>query len=232
MTGSRLAGKDRIEALRSLDVSRETIERLDIYESLLLKWQPIKNLVAASTLDRIWSRHFADSAQLTGLAPDARKWVDLGSGAGFPGMVAAIQMAGRAGAEVHLVESDNRKCAFLREVARAVEAPAIVHHMRIEACYAAVGKVDIVSARALAPMETLRDLAAPFIAGGARCLFLKGQDVERELTELTTSSRMAIELIASRTDPSGRVAVVSSRARSCAAPGRRFGDQDGQSQDG
>ncbi|MDF2119168.1 16S rRNA (guanine(527)-N(7))-methyltransferase RsmG [Roseiarcaceae bacterium H3SJ34-1] len=196
-------------ALKSLAVSRETIERLEIYEALLLKWQKIKNLVAPSTLDQIWSRHFADSAQLVELVPDARKWVDLGSGGGFPGLVVAIQLAGLPGAEVHLVESDNRKCAFLREVARALEAPAIVHHMRIEACYAAVGTVDVVSARALAPLQILLDLSTPFIENGAKCLFLKGQDIDTELTETTTYSRVKIQLIESKTDPSGRIVMVN-----------------------
>lgn len=203
-----MKNSDRSRALQSLAVSRETIERLEIYEALLLKWQKIKNLVAPSTLDHIWSRHFADSAQLLELAPDARKWVDLGSGGGFPGLVVAIQLAGRAGAEVHLVESDNRKCAFLREVARAVEAPAIVHHMRIEACYEEVGKVDVVSARALAPLRILLDLSTPFIENGAKCLFLKGQDVDAELTATTTYSRVKIQLIDSKTDQSGRIVVV------------------------
>jgi 16S rRNA (guanine527-N7)-methyltransferase len=201
---------DRTLALQSLAVSRETIERLEIYEALLLKWQKIKNLVAPSTLDQIWSRHFADSAQLVALAPEARKWVDLGSGGGFPGLVVAIQLIGQPGAEVHLVESDNRKCAFLREVARAVEAPAIVHHMRVEACYDEVGKVDIVTARALAPLQILLDLSTPFIKNGAKCLFLKGQDVDAELTATTTYSRVEIQLIESKTDRSGRIVVVNS----------------------
>jgi len=201
--------QDKIQTLQSLAVSRETIERLEIYETLLLKWQKIKNLVAPSTLNQIWSRHFADSAQLLELAPDARKWVDLGSGGGFPGMVVAIQLAGQAGAEVHLVESDNRKCAFLREVARAVEAPAIVHHMRIEACYGAVGKVDVVCARALAPLQILLDLSTPFIETGAKCLFLKGQDVDAELTATTTYSKIEIQLVKSKTDPAGRIVMVN-----------------------
>jgi len=202
---------DKSLALQSLAVSRETIERLEVYEALLLKWQKIKNLVAPSTLDQIWSRHFADSAQLIELAPDARKWVDLGAGGGFPGLVVAIQLTGLPGAEVHLVESDNRKCAFLREVARAVEAPVIVHHMRIEACYEAVGNVDVVSARALAPLQILLDLSTPFIEKGAKCLFLKGQDVDAELTATTTYSRVKIQLVDSKTDRSGRIVVVQPR---------------------
>jgi 16S rRNA (guanine527-N7)-methyltransferase len=201
--------QDRSLTLKSLAVSRETIERIEIYEALLLKWQKIKNLVAPSTLDQIWSRHFADSAQLVALAPEARKWVDLGSGGGFPGLVVAIQLIGQQGAEVHLVESDNRKCAFLREVARAVEAPAIVHHMRVEACYDEVGKVDIVTARALAPLQLLLDLSTPFIENGAKCLFLKGQDVDAELTATTTYSRVEIQLIESKTDRSGRIVAVN-----------------------
>mgnify|MGYP002383611880 FL=1 len=122
-------------------------------------------------------------------------------------MVIAICLAG-TDARVHLVESDHRKCAFLRDVARETQAPAVVHNLRIEDCYAAVGRVDMVTARALAPLWKLLDLAAPFIEDGAKCLFLKGQDVESELTEATISSSLKVSLIESQVDPQGRLVAV------------------------
>lgn len=114
------------------DVSRETLARLKIYEETLLKWRAVKNLVSPSTVRDIWSRHFEDSFQLLRLAPKARIWVDIGSGAGFPGLVIAIALADVDGSCVHLVESDNRKCAFLREVARLTQVRVVVHHSRAE----------------------------------------------------------------------------------------------------
>ena len=105
------------------DVSRETLERLDRYASLLMKWQKSLNLVGAKTLEDMWTRHFADSAQILSCVPTAYRWADLGSGAGFPGLVMALLLAKTEGASVDLVEVDQRKCAFLREVARATNAP-------------------------------------------------------------------------------------------------------------
>lgn len=202
---------DRERAARWLNVSRETWAKLELYEDRLRRWQRVKNLVAPSTLDQIWSRHFADSQQILAHARTAegypKTWVDLGSGGGFPGLVIAICLAG-TDARVHLVESDHRKCAFLRDVARETQAPAVVHNLRIEDCYADVGRVDMVTARALAPLWKLLDLAAPFIEDGAKCLFLKGQDVESELTEATISSSLKVSLIESQVDPQGRLVAV------------------------
>ncbi|HEV2574612.1 MAG TPA: 16S rRNA (guanine(527)-N(7))-methyltransferase RsmG [Beijerinckiaceae bacterium] len=202
---------DRERAARWLNVSRETWVKLELYEDRLRRWQRVKNLVAPSTLDQIWSRHFADSQQILAHARTAegypKTWVDLGSGGGFPGLVIAICLAG-TDARVHLVESDHRKCAFLRDVARETQAPAVVHNLRIEDCYADVGRVDMVTARALAPLWKLLDLAAPFIEDGAKCLFLKGQDVESELTEATISSSLKVSLIESQVDPQGRLVAV------------------------
>ena len=202
---------DRERAAQWLNVSRETSAKLELYEDRLRKWQRVKNLIAPSTLDQIWTRHFADSQQILAHARTAdgypKTWVDLGSGGGFPGMVIAICLAG-TDAQVHLVEGDHRKCAFLRDVARETQAPAVVHNLRIEDCYAAVGRVDMVTARALAPLWKLLDLAAPFIEDGAKCLFLKGQDVESELTEATISSSLKVSLIESQVDPQGRLVAV------------------------
>ncbi len=168
---------DRRAALSLVPVSRETEDRLTAYVDLLRRWQRIKNLVGASTLDTVWTRHIADSAQLVALAPDARAWVDLGSGAGFPGLVVAVLLRGRPDARVELIESNERKCAFLREAVRVTGAPARVHAGRIEAALPSVQQpVDIVTARALAPLPDLLALSKPLLDGGATGLFLTGDE--------------------------------------------------------
>ncbi len=186
-------------------VSRETIVRLEIYENLLHRWQKIKNLVAPSTLPGLWTRHFTDSAQLVTLAPQARKWVDLGSGAGFPGLVIAILLADFQNTEIHLVESDHRKCAFLREVARETGAPALVHNARVEAVIDDLPIVDIVTARALIGLPSLLELSSPLLKNGALGLFLKGQDVASELTDAPIFSRVKLEFLPSLTEPSAKI---------------------------
>lgn len=181
-------------------VSRETLARLQIYADLLVKWQKAVNLVGPGTLADIWRRHFLDSAQLLPLAPDgARIWVDLGSGAGFPGLVLAILGA----ADVHLIESDGRKCAFMQEVARLTEAKVQIHRCRIES--APQLRASICVARALAPLSKLLDYAERFSSQDTVCLFLKGQDVEAELTEAAKSWTMHIERLPSRSDPTGTI---------------------------
>ena len=164
-------------------VPRETIHRLSRYAELLAHWQKSTNLVAPSTIPALWSRHFADSAQLVGLAPEARLWLDLGSGAGFPGLVVAILQTGKPDFRMHLVESNRKKCAFLAEIARETGAPVEVHAMRIEELAERGDRPmpDIVSARALAPLPLLYELAAPFFRGETRGLFLKGREVEVEI---------------------------------------------------
>jgi len=189
-----------------LGVSRETMERLGRYESLLIKWQKSINLVSAGTLPQLWRRHMLDSAQLAALAPeDARRWADLGSGGGFPGLVVAILLAGRPGFEMHLVESDQRKCIFMREVARATEAPATIHNCRIEDFAAGQGVFDVVSARALAPLDRLLGWAAPLFGPQTVGLFLKGQGVQDELTLARKSWIFEADLHPSQSDPAGSV---------------------------
>lgn len=200
-----------------VDVSRETIDRLVVYEQLLHRWQKVKNLVAPSTLSTIWSRHFCDSAQLLQHAPNALQWVDLGSGAGFPGMVLAIALAAVPNARVTLVESDHRKCAFLREVARATSAPAIIINSRIEDVHADLGDVDVVTARALTAMPELLRLAAPMIEKGALGLFLKGQDVAAELTDAPIFSNFTLELLPSLTQPDANIVRVRRKAATSSA---------------
>ncbi|MGH6675349.1 MAG: 16S rRNA (guanine(527)-N(7))-methyltransferase RsmG [Xanthobacteraceae bacterium] len=209
MSGERRATGDRAAALALFPLPPETERRLVIYADLLTKWQKTINLVAASTMPHLWMRHFADSLQAQAAAPAARCWVDLGSGAGFPGLVTSIRLAEEPGATVHLIESDQRKCAFLREVSRETGAPAVVHSGRIETVVAEIeGPIQAVSARALAPLPELLRYAEKFLDQGAIGVFLKGQDVAHELTDLATSSRYHLILRESVTSRSGRLVIV------------------------
>jgi len=181
-----VASSDKAEALALVPVSRETDVRLDRYLDLLRQWQAKTNLVAPSTLPHLWTRHVADSLQLLSLAPSAKTWVDLGSGGGFPGVVLACALAETVGAAVHLVERNSKKAAFLREALRITSAPGIVHPNAIEDIVDSMaGPIDCVTARALAPLHQLIGFAEPLVKKGAKALFLKGQDVEVELTEAT-----------------------------------------------
>ena len=153
-------------------------------QDLLAQWQRTINLVAPSTLPDIWSRHFANSAQLLALAPPgAKRWLDLGSGAGFPGLVVALMLAGRRGARVALIESDTRKAAFLAEVARRTGAPVDIYPLRIEksATQAKLGAIDVITARALAPLPRLLELAQPYFSTATVGLFLKGREAQAEV---------------------------------------------------
>lgn len=204
---------DRTRALGLTPVSRETAARLDRFVELLLAWQATTNLVAAAELPRLWTRHVADSLQLLPLAPNARTWVDFGSGGGFPAIPVACALAEKPDAQVHLVESNGKKAAFLREAVRATQIPALVHPTRIEDCGDSFGdKVDVVSARALAPLTILLAHAFPLIVRGTIGLFLKGQDVEDELTEATKYWSLAYELVPSRTGD-GVIVIVRRLAR-------------------
>ena len=181
---AKSAESDRLAALKLFPLSPETETRLAIYAELLHKWQKIINLVAASTLPQLWMRHFADSLQVQAAMPAARVWADLGSGAGFPGLVTAICLAGIPDAKVHLIESDQRKCAFLREVSRETSAPAAVHQGRIEDILPELAEpIEAVSARALAPLPILLGYAENLLDKGAVGLFLKGERLADELTD-------------------------------------------------
>jgi 16S rRNA (guanine527-N7)-methyltransferase len=205
---------DRTHALKYMTVSRETATQLDAYVELLKRWQNIKNLVAPSTLGEIWTRHIADSYQLVALLGDAQTVVDLGSGAGFPGLVIAIAGIGKPGFHVHLVESNGRKASFLREVVRVTGAPATVHAVRIEDFAKRWdGRADVVTARALASLLQLLDLSAELLKTGTRALFLKGQDVGVELTQATKYWNMQTELIPSLTDPTGQIVSITAASR-------------------
>ena len=201
-------------ALFGPTVSRETWERLEQLVDMLVSWQRSRNLVASSTIPRLWTRHVADSLQLLAITPDARRWLDLGSGGGFPGLVIACALAGQQTAEVHLVESVQKKAAFLRAATSELSLPAIVHATRIEDFVrTSPGRLDVVTARALAPLDRLIGYAIPLLKRGAVGLFPKGQDVEAELTQASKSWKIDAELIPSKTDPHARIVLVRRLAR-------------------
>jgi 16S rRNA (guanine527-N7)-methyltransferase len=195
---------DKAEALALTPARPETVARLDRYVGLLLEWQTKTNLIAPSTLPNLWTRHVSDSLQLLGLAPAAKIWLDLGSGGGFPGVVLACALAETPGANVHLVERNTKKAAFLREAVRITSAAATVHLAGIGDIVDRIGGgVDCVTARALAPLHQLVGFAEPFVSSGAKALFLKGQDVEAELTEATKYWNIQPRLHSSRTGGNG-----------------------------
>jgi 16S rRNA (guanine527-N7)-methyltransferase len=195
---------DKAAALALTPVSRETEARLDRYVDLLLEWQAKTNLVAPSTLPSLWTRHIADSLQLLTIAPSAKTWADLGSGGGFPGVVLACALADTPGAMVHLVERNAKKAAFLREALRVTNSPGQVHLSDIgDSVDRITGPVDCVTARAVAPLHQLIGFAEPLVRKGAKALFLKGQDVEAELTEATKYWNIKLQLHSSRTGGHG-----------------------------
>lgn len=195
---------DKAAALALTPVSRETEARLDRYVELLLQWQAKTNLVAPSTLPGLWTRHIADSLQLLTIAPSAKTWADLGSGGGFPGVVLACALADTPGAMVHLVERNAKKAAFLREALRVTNSPGQVHLSDIgDSVDRITGPVDCVTARAVAPLHQLIGFAEPLVRKGAKALFLKGQDVEAELTEATKYWNIKPQLHSSRTGGHG-----------------------------
>ena len=197
---------DKAAALALTPVSRETERRLDSYVDLLVEWQAKTNLVAPSTLPNLWTRHISDSLQLLSLAPSAKTWVDLGSGGGFPGVVLACALAERAGANVDLIERNAKKAAFLREAIRVTSASGTVHLADIgDSVDRIAGPIDCVTARALAPLHQLIGFAEPLVGKGAKALFLKGQDVEAELTEATKYWNIEPRLHSSRTGGHGRI---------------------------
>lgn len=207
---------------RAFHVTKGAIERLEAYADTLRLWQKRINLVAPSTLDDVWHRHFADSAQILDLAPTAAKtWVDIGSGAGFPGLVIAILLADRqppAATRITLVESDQRKCAFLAEVLRKTGLgkmiPVDILCARIEAppTRAKLAPAEVVSARALAPLEKLLELAIPLLDPQGRGLFLKGRGVDAEIAAAERSFELSYELVPSRTEADAGIVVMQGPA--------------------
>lgn len=201
---------DAVRAILQLDTAME--ERFSRYVDLVRKWQPVKNLVAPSTLPDIWRRHVADGAQAFAALPSAKRWLDLGSGAGFPGLVTAILLADVDGGSVTLVESNGRKAAFLQTVARELKLPARIVPERIESVperFAATGdRFDAVSARALASLDNLLDYAEPWLTTGATGVFHKGQDFAAERQQAALSWSFDLVEHQSRIEPDSRIVLV------------------------
>jgi 16S rRNA (guanine527-N7)-methyltransferase len=175
------------------------------FQALLGEWNEVMNLVGPATIPTYWNRHAWDSAQLLKLAPEARTWADLGAGAGLPGVVLAILLKDTPGAKVHLVESMAKRCRFLRVVADDLNLPVEIHNARAEELDL---KVEIVTARACAPMVRLLGYAQPYFKRGALALFLKGQDVASELAEAATYWKFESDLRPSLSDPRGQIVQV------------------------
>jgi 16S rRNA (guanine527-N7)-methyltransferase len=183
---------------------------LEQLRGLLADWNARMNLVSAASLADYWQRHALDSAQLLPLAPTARVWVDIGAGAGFPGLVLAILLKGQPGAKVHLVESQAKRCRFLEAAVDALALPAKVHNARAEDLAL---KADVVTARAVAPLVRLLGFAGPCLAKGATGLFLKSEGVEAEIAEARKAWRFRYDVVQSRSDSRGRILKVEGLAR-------------------
>lgn len=174
--------EERLQEVLS-HVSRETVDNLCGFEELFRKWSKAINLASPSTLDHLWERHIVDSAQLFEMAPNAKSWLDLGSGGGFPGVVLAILLKERPGGRIDLVESNGKKAAFLRTAIGQFSAPGTVHAARIDAVWTRIPTPEMITARALASLSDLFALAEPWLTTGATALFQKGRDYRREIEE-------------------------------------------------
>ncbi len=193
--------RDRQTALHLVPVSREIEERFAVYVDLLQRWRNVTNLISEKTSNAIWTRHIADCAQALLLVPTARRWVDVGSGAGFPGLVIAMQLACDDGAVVHCIESDQRKSAFLREAVRATQSPAIIHSTPVQSFRPTLfGAVDAVTSRALAPLPIVLHFSKVWLVRGAIGVFLGGKSANTKLADLSSASSYAIEIIPSVVD--------------------------------
>lgn len=189
-------------------VSRETCDRIAAYLDIVRLWQPKTNLVAPSTLGEVWSRHVLDSAQLLMLQPNARCWVDFGSGGGFPGLVIACAMPERQG-QVHLVESNQKKAAFLRHVCVTLDLPATIHADRAERIAATLPDIEVTTARALATLDTLLGYSSSLLKTGAIGLFPKGRDHVAELTDARRHWHFSYQLHPSMTEQGAAIVEIT-----------------------
>ncbi|MGD9982211.1 MAG: 16S rRNA (guanine(527)-N(7))-methyltransferase RsmG [Hyphomonadaceae bacterium] len=208
-------GPDDFQRDLGFAVPRETIARLETHRRLLGEWSGRMNLVGPKELEQFWSRHALDSAQLIKFAPEAKRWVDLGAGAGFPGVVIAAFLAGQPGTVVHLVESTGKKARFLRAVAEQAGLPVKVFSQRIEDFGAGEGPYDVVTARALAPLNRLIPYAKPILDRGAIGLFHKGADFDAELAaakDVLNGGAYRADVLESLSDPRGRIIRVTKAA--------------------
>lgn len=214
-------GPDEFQRDLGFTVPRETIARLEVHHQLLGEWSERMNLVGPKELELFWSRHALDSAQLIKFASQAKRWVDLGSGAGFPGLVVAAFIADQPDAAMHLVESTGKKAVFLRAVAAEAGLPVTVFNQRIEDFGAGNGPYDVVTARALAPLNRLIPYAKPILDRGAQGLFNKGADLDAELAAAkhvlnggASGIRYRADVLESLSDPRGRIVRITKAARS------------------
>jgi len=208
-------GPEEFQRDLGLDVSRETLERLETHRRLLAEWSERMNLVGPKELELFWPRHALDSAQLIKFAPQAKSWADLGSGAGFPGLVVAAFLADQPGAVVHLVESTGKKAAFLRAVAEQAGLSVTVFNQRIEDFGPGPQAYDAVTARALAPLPRLIGYAKPILDRGAIGLFHKGADIDAELaaaSDALNGGAYQADVLESISDPRGRIVRVTKAA--------------------
>lgn len=194
-----------------INVSRETLERLETYEGLLRKWNPTINLVSKTTLSETWTRHFLDSAQLWAMRPDsAKRWLDLGSGGGFPGLVIGVLAAEhQPDLTVTLVESDARKASFLLNTAKNMGLDNITVYIERAEALKPQG-ADVISARALAQVDTLLHYADLHLAENGVCLFCKGANHEMELTEARKCWTFKLQKSKSLSDPTGIILQIES----------------------
>lgn len=201
------------EVERLPTLTGDQTHKLEIYRALLIKWQRHLNLVSDRTIGDLWRRHFIDSLQIAPFANEWSNWVDIGSGAGFPGMVIGLLCKNDDGRHVHLIESDKRKAAFLMEVSRETNSNVTVHADRIEKVLPALSsaiRFDVISARALAPLRILLRYAKPIIEKKGVGLFLKGKELQVELTELDHPYSVKIEMEDSVTEFGAKIVIVRS----------------------
>ena len=196
---------DAASFMVATDAAPSQMADLEAYRALLADWNERMNLVGPSALAEFWPRHAWDSAQLLKLAPKAEVWADIGAGAGFPGIVLALLLKGRSGARVRLIESMAKRCAFLSAVVSELGLPAQVYNARAEDLKM---PVDIVTARACAPLVRLLGYARPYLQAGATGLFLKGRDVSAEIPDALARWKFDYEIVPSLSDPSGQIVVV------------------------
>lgn len=198
------------EFQRLTEAAPERMAELESFLARLTEANAVMNLVGPDSLPDFWNRHAWDSAQLLNLAPEARTWADLGAGAGFPGLVLAILLKGHADSHVWLIDSLQKRCRFLQSVVDELSLPATVIWGRAEQQKI---KVDVVTARAVAPMEKLLGYAQPYLQRGAQGLFLKGEKAELELRDAAKVWQVEADLSVSRSDPRGRIVTVRSLKR-------------------
>lgn len=210
-----MTGYGPAEFQAQLGVSQETMERLVTHRLMLAEWSERMNLIGPKELDLYWSRHALDSAQLLKIAPTAKRWADLGAGAGFPGVVLACFLARQPGAAIHLVEATGKKARFLQAVVEDLDLPAKVFNCRIEAFGAGEGPYDVVTARALAPLNRLMGYAKPILDRGAIGLFPKGANVDAELAaakDALDGGAYRADVLESLSDPRGRIVRITKAA--------------------